>query len=51
VVTVKPQTHVMVIADLMIKRHIRRVPVVEGTNLVGIVYISDVFNHLLQKFM
>lgn len=51
VVTVKPHTHVMVIADLMIKRHIRRVPVVEGTNLVGIVYISDVFNHLLQKFM
>ncbi|MDR3553210.1 MAG: CBS domain-containing protein [Syntrophobacteraceae bacterium] len=51
VVTVKPQTHVMVIADLMIKRHIRRVPVVEGTNLVGIVYISDLFNHLLQKFM
>ncbi|MDR3568323.1 MAG: CBS domain-containing protein [Syntrophobacteraceae bacterium] len=51
VVTVKPQTHVMVIADLMIKRHIRRVPVVEGNALVGIVYISDLFYHLLQKFL
>lgn len=51
VVTVKPKTHAMVIADLMIKRHIRRIPVVEGNNLVGIVYISDLFYHLLQKFM
>ncbi len=51
VVTVKPQTHLIVLADLMIKRHIRRLPVVEGNNLVGIVYISDLFNHLLQKFL
>ncbi|MDA8306966.1 MAG: CBS domain-containing protein [Deltaproteobacteria bacterium] len=51
VVTVKPHTHVMAIADLMIKRHIRRVPVVEGNDLVGIVYISDLFYHLLQKFL
>lgn len=41
----------MILADLMIKRHIRRLPVVEGNNLVGIVYISDLFYHLLQKFM
>ena len=51
VVTIKPQTHVMVIADLMIRRHIRRLPVVEGKNVVGIVYISDLFYHLLQKFL
>lgn len=51
VVTVKPQTHVMAIADLMIKRHIRRLPVVEGNHLVGIVYISDLFYHLLNKFL
>lgn len=51
VVTVKPQTHLIVLADLMIKRHIRRLPVVEGNNLVGIVYISDLFNHLLHKFL
>jgi len=51
VVTVKPQTHLIVLADLMIKRHIRRLPVVEVNNLVGIVYISDLFNHLLHKFL
>lgn len=50
VVTIGPNTHVMVIADLMIKRHIRRLPVVEGKEIVGIVYISDLFNHLLKKF-
>jgi predicted transcriptional regulator len=50
VVTIGPDAHVMVIADLMIKRHIRRLPVVEGNAIVGIVYISDVFNHLLKKF-
>jgi CBS domain-containing protein len=50
VVTIGPDTHVMVIADLMIKRHIRRLPVVAGKEIVGIVYISDVFNHLLKKF-
>jgi CBS domain-containing protein len=50
VVTIGPDAHVMVIADLMIKRHIRRLPVVEGKAIVGIVYISDVFNHLLKKF-
>ncbi|MGA2731887.1 MAG: CBS domain-containing protein [Syntrophobacteraceae bacterium] len=51
VVTVKPQTHVMAIADLMIKRHIRRLPVVDGNNVVGVVYISDLFYHLLEKFL
>lgn len=51
VVTVKPQTHVMMIADLMIKRHIRRIPVVEGKTVVGVVYISDLFYHLLEKFL
>jgi CBS domain-containing protein len=50
VVTIGPDTHVMVIADLMIKRHIRRLPVVDGTEVVGIVYISDLFYHLLKKF-
>jgi CBS domain-containing protein len=50
VVTVRPDAHVMVIADIMIKRHIRRLPVVDGKEIVGIVYISDLFNHLLKKF-
>ena len=41
----------MVIADIMIKKHIRRLPVVDGPEIVGIVYVSDVFHHLLEKFI
>jgi CBS domain-containing protein len=51
VVTIAPDTHLMVIADLMIKKHIRRLPVVDGQEVVGIVYVSDVFHHLLEKFI
>jgi CBS domain-containing protein len=51
VVTITPDTHLMVIADIMIKKHIRRLPVVDGKEVVGIVFVSDVFHHLLKKFM
>ena len=50
VVTINPDTHLVVIADIMIKKHIRRLPVVDGQEVVGIVYVSDVFHHLLKKF-
>jgi CBS domain-containing protein len=33
----------------MIKKHVRRLPVVEGQKIIGIVYISDLFNHLLER--
>ncbi|WP_419656402.1 conserved uncharacterized protein, CBS domain [Desulfosarcina variabilis str. Montpellier] len=51
VVTVSPDTHLMVIVDLMIKRHIRRLPVVDNGDVVGIVYISDLFYHLLRQYL
>jgi CBS domain-containing protein len=51
VVTIKPETHLLIIVDLMIKRHIRRLPVVDGDAVVGIVYRSDVFYHLLRRFI
>ena len=51
VVTIVPDTHLMVIADIMIKKHIRRLPVVDGREIVGIVFVSDVFQHLLGKFL
>jgi CBS domain-containing protein len=51
VVTIAPDTHLMVIVDLMIKRHIRRLPVVENGDVVGIVYISDLFYHLLGQYL
>lgn len=51
VMTITPDTHLMVIVDIMIKRHIRRLPVVSDGNVVGIVYISDLFYHLLSQYL
>jgi CBS domain-containing protein len=50
VVTVRPDTHLMVIAEIMIKKHIRRLPVVADRTVVGIVYVSDVFYRLMSMF-
>jgi len=51
VVTITPDAHLMVIADIMIKKHIRRLPITDGQEVVGIVYVSDVFYHLFEKFL
>ena len=51
VVTITPETHLLAIVDIMIKRHIRRLPVVRDQEVVGIVYISDLFYHLLQQYL
>ena len=50
VVTIQPDTHLMVIAEIMIKKHIRRLPVVKDTKVVGIVYVSDIFNQIMTMF-
>ncbi len=50
VVTVRPDTHLMVIAEIMIKKHIRRLPVVEDQSVLGIVYVSDVFHGIMTMF-
>ncbi len=50
VVTIDPNTHILLIADIMVKKHIRRLPVIFDNEVVGIVYVSDVFYHLLNKF-
>jgi CBS domain-containing protein len=49
VVTINPDTHILAIADIMIKKHIRRLPVIDDKEVVGIVYVSDVFYYLLDK--
>lgn len=49
VITITPETHVMMILDIMIKKHVRRIPVVENDKIYGIVYISDLFYQLLGK--
>jgi CBS domain-containing protein len=50
VVTVGPDAHLMVIADIMIKKHIRRLPVVNNQKVLGIVYVSDVFYRVMTIF-
>jgi CBS domain-containing protein len=49
VISVTPDTHLMLLLDLMINKHIRRIPVLENDNILGIVYISDLFYNLLDK--
>ncbi len=49
-VTITPETHLLHIIDIMIKKHIRRLPVLEDGKVIGIVYLSRVFQHLLGKF-
>ena len=48
-ISVTPDTHLMMLLDLMINKHVRRIPVLENDTILGIVYISDLFYHLLDK--
>ena len=48
-ITITPETHLLLIIDIMIKKHVRRLPVLEGGKIMGIVYISRVFDHLLER--
>ena len=50
VVTITSQSHVLMILDIMIKKHVRRLPVLENGKIVGIVYISDLFYNILDRF-
>jgi CBS domain-containing protein len=49
VVTVGPDASIMFILDIMITKHIRRIPVLENGKVEGIVYISDLFFRLIDE--
>lgn len=49
VITIGPDVDVFMVLDVMIKKHVRRLPVVEDQRIIGIIYISDLFNYLLQR--
>jgi CBS domain-containing protein len=51
VVTVTPDTHLLLIVDIMLKRHIRRIPVLEDGEVVGIVYLSKVFEYFVDQLI
>jgi CBS domain-containing protein len=48
VITITPDTHLLLIIDIMIKKHVRRLPVLEEGKIVGIVYLSRVFSRLRE---
>lgn len=48
-ITVTPDTKLMLVLDIMIRKHIRRIPVVSEGRIEGIVYISTLFYHILDK--
>jgi CBS domain-containing protein len=49
VITVTPDAHLMLVLDIMIKKHIRRVPVVVNSKIEGTAYISSIFYYLLDQ--
>ena len=48
-ITITPDTHLLPIIDVMIKKHVRRLPVLDEGQVVGIVYLSRVFDYLLER--
>jgi predicted transcriptional regulator len=51
VITITPETHVLMIVDIMLKKHVRRLPVIEEGKVVGIVYLSKVFYQMMERLM
>ncbi|MFH2097935.1 MAG: CBS domain-containing protein [Pseudomonadota bacterium] len=49
--TISPDAHILKMADLMAKKRVRNLPVVEDSRVVGIVYISEVFNHMCRAWL
>ena len=50
VMTVSPGDHLMVIIDTLVKKKLRRLPVVENDKLLGVVYLYDAYYHLFSKW-
>lgn len=48
---VSPDTDVMTILDRMVKDKCRRLPVVEGTKVIGIVYLSEIYCHICKYWL
>jgi CBS domain-containing protein len=49
IITVGADAHLFAVLELMNKHHIRRLPVIEGDRVVGIVYLSDLFFSLIRQ--
>jgi CBS domain-containing protein len=49
VVSAKSDDHIMILLDGMVKNKYRRLPVLENDQLVGVVYISDIYHRLFTQ--
>ncbi len=49
VVGAKPDDHIMILLDRMVKNRYRRLPVLKHDKPVGIVYISDIYHRLFSQ--
>lgn len=48
---VSPDTDIMTIVDRMVKDKCRRLPVVENSKVIGIVYLSEVYCHICKNWL
>lgn len=48
-ISITPSTPLLSILDLIIKKHIRKIPVVENDKVVGLIYAANVFYHLVNR--
>ncbi len=51
IVTIAPDTHLLIIVDIMLRKHVRRLPVLDRGKVVGIVHISNVFFYLMEQLI
>ncbi len=51
VVTASPEESILVLMDKMTKRRVRRIPVLDGDKILGVVYLSDIFYHVCKTWL
>jgi len=51
VLFVSPDDDLMVVIDRMVRNKYRRLPVIENSRVIGIVYLSEVYYHLCKNLL
>jgi CBS domain-containing protein len=51
VMTISPDDPLMLAIDRMVKKKVRRVPVVKDDRIIGVVYLEDLFQHLCKTWL
>jgi CBS domain-containing protein len=51
VLFVSPDDDLMVIIDRMVRKRYRRLPVLENSKVIGIVYLSELYYHLCKNLL